>query len=36
MSDFWGYPYADILAIVIISALGIICLYQARTWTKDL
>lgn len=30
MSDFWGYPGADILAIMVISALSLLALYQAR------
>ena len=36
MSDFWGYPGADILAIVLITALCVACLYQARTWVRKL
>ena len=30
MSEFWGYPGADILAIVVIPLLCAICLYNAR------
>ncbi len=36
MSDFWGYPGADILAIVLIVGLSGLCLYLARTWTDKL
>jgi hypothetical protein len=36
MSEFWGYPGADYLAIVIITALSLLCLYNARTWVKKL
>ena len=30
MSEFWGYPYADIAAIIIISGLSAICLLCAK------
>ncbi len=36
MSEFWGYPGADILAILVIVGVGGACLYQARTWVKKL
>ncbi len=36
MSSFWGYTGADILAIVLITALSLVCLYQARTFVKKL
>jgi len=36
MSEFWGYPGADILAIVVICILCAACLYQARIWVKQL
>ncbi len=36
MSEFWGFPGADILAIVIISLLCVACLYLARVWVKKL
>lgn len=36
MSDFWGYPGADVLAIVLIVCLCALCLYQARTWVRKL
>jgi hypothetical protein len=36
MSDFWGYPYADILALIVIPVLAGICLYQARRFVTKL
>jgi len=36
MSDFWGFPGADILAVVLITVICALCLYQARTWVKKL
>lgn len=35
MSEFWGYPYADVLALVIIGALSIGCLVCARLYIKN-
>lgn len=36
MSDFWGFPGADILAVVVIIALSGFVLYQARTFVTKL
>jgi hypothetical protein len=36
MSDFWGYPGADILAVVVIIALSGFALYQARTFVSKI
>ena len=36
MSDFWGYPGADIVAVVVIIALSSLALYQARTFVTKL
>ncbi len=36
MSDFWGYPGADVLAIVIITALSLTALYHARTFVTKI
>ena len=36
MSEFWGYPGADILALVVMSVLAAICLYQARRFATKL
>jgi len=36
MSEFWAYPYADVLAICLIGGLGVLCLVQARCWAKNL
>jgi len=35
MSDFWGYPGADILACVIISTLSVWALCHARLFVKQ-
>jgi hypothetical protein len=32
MSQFWGYPGADVLALIVISALSLLALYHARTF----
>lgn len=34
--NYWGYPFADVLAIVMIVGLSALALYQARTYTKQL
>ena len=31
-----GYPFADVLAILLIVGLSALALYQARTYTKQL
>ena len=36
MSDFWGYAGADVLAIVIITALSLVALYPARTFVTKI
>lgn len=36
MSEFWGYPGADILAVVVIIALSGFVLYQARTFVTKI
>ncbi len=35
MSAFWGYPFADVLAIIIISGLSGFCLFCARLFVKN-
>jgi hypothetical protein len=35
MSEFWGYPYADVLALVIIGTLSIACLVCARFYVQN-
>lgn len=36
MTEFWGFPGADLLAIAMIIALCGVCLYLARNWVKKL
>ena len=36
MTSYWGYPYADVLAIVMIVGLSALALYQARTYSRQL
>ncbi len=36
MTSYWGYPYADVLAIVMIVGLSALALYQARTYSQQL
>lgn len=36
MSEFWGYPGADILAVVVIIVLSGFALYQARTFVTKI
>ncbi|MFT5533575.1 MAG: hypothetical protein ACI9ZF_000894 [Bradyrhizobium sp.] len=36
MSEFWGFPGADILAVVVIVILSGLALYQARTFVTKL
>jgi hypothetical protein len=36
MSEFWGFPYADIVALIVISVLAGSCLYQARRFVTKL
>ena len=35
MTEFWGYPGADTLAIVVIGAASLICLICARVFVKN-
>ena len=35
MSEFWGYPYADILAVLVIGAFSATCLLCARLYAKN-
>jgi hypothetical protein len=36
MSEFWGYPGADVLAIILISGLSALTLYHARKFVSTL
>jgi hypothetical protein len=36
MSDFWGFPGADMLAVAVIIVLSSLVLYQARTFVTKL
>ncbi len=36
MSDFWGYPGADVLAIIVITALSLGALYHARSFVTKI
>ncbi len=36
MSEFWGYAGADVLAIIVISALSALALYHARIFVSRL
>jgi hypothetical protein len=36
MSEFWGFPGADILAAIVIIVLSGLALYQARTFVTKL
>ncbi|CAM4146660.1 hypothetical protein VRRI112168_15875 [Vreelandella rituensis] len=36
MSEFWGFPGADILAVAVIIALSGLALYQARTFVTKI
>lgn len=36
MSEFWGYPGADILAMIILPLLSLMALYHARTFVKKI
>ncbi len=36
MSQFWGFPGANILALIVITALAFGCLYQARRFVTKL
>lgn len=36
MSDFWGYPGADVIAIVVITALSLCALYHARSFVTNI
>lgn len=36
MSAFWGYPGADVLALISIAALSLLALYHARTFVTQL
>lgn len=35
MSEFWGYPAADVLSFVIIGGLSIACLVCAWLFVKN-
>lgn len=34
MTEFWGYPYADVLAFVLIFALSLAALLCAKIFVK--
>ncbi|MFT7260649.1 MAG: hypothetical protein ACI9MS_002518 [Glaciecola sp.] len=36
MSDFWGFPGADMLAVGVIIVLSSVVLYQARTFVTKI
>lgn len=36
MSNFWGYPGADILAVVLLPTLSLLALYHAKTFVKKI
>jgi hypothetical protein len=36
MSEFWGYPGADIIAVAVIIVLSGFVLYQARTFVTKI
>lgn len=36
MSQFWGYPQAPVLAIILLSGLSLLALYYARTFVNKL
>ncbi len=36
MSEFWGFPGADILAVTVIIVLSGLALYQARTFVTKI
>jgi hypothetical protein len=36
MSEFWGFPGADMLAVAVIIVLSSFALYQARTFVTKL
>ncbi len=36
MSEFWGFPDADILAVAVIIILSSLALYQARTFVTKI
>lgn len=36
MSDFWGYPGAHILAMILLPALSLLALYHARSFVKKI
>lgn len=35
MSAFWGYPYADVLAVLVIGGCSATCLVCARLFVKN-
>ena len=35
MSQFWGFPYADDLAILVIGGLSAACLICARLFVRN-
>lgn len=36
MSEFWGYPGAHIIAIIVLPTLSLLALYHARTFVKKI
>lgn len=36
MSEFWGYPGADIVAVAVIIVLSCLALYQARSFVTKI
>lgn len=36
MSEFWGFPGANILAVAVIIILSSLALYQARTFVTKI
>jgi hypothetical protein len=35
MSNFWAYPYADVLAIITIASISLVCFVSARLFVKN-
>jgi hypothetical protein len=35
MSEFWGYPYADVLAVIVIVMCSAVCLWCAWKFVGD-
>lgn len=36
MIEFWGYPGADWLAIIVITSLSMLALYHARVFVSSM